>query len=187
MSKDDTYIKSRDLRAKVSRHLETPSKNHETSPDYPPVLSRDVSCPGVGRTPLSYAAAFDGYNNYYYWLPDDSLNTCKFLVDSGALVNIPDSSGRTPMSYAAASRCSDSLGICTLLVENGAEVNIPGSFGRTPLSYAAACAHSSSLCALLVDKVAEVKTDSSGRSPYWYARNANNESIRLFLAQRGGR
>ncbi|KAF8459323.1 ankyrin repeat-containing domain protein [Terfezia claveryi] len=104
----------------------------------------------------------------------DNHETCKLLVDKGAAIDTPDSSGRTPLSYAAAA--GNQWGNFKMLVDKGAELDRSDSSDRTPLSYAAATPFGRTtvkIAKFLVDHGAEVdKHDSSGRTPLSYAVTA---------------
>jgi len=130
-----------------------------------------------GRTPLSYAAAGGG-------LGLSALHISKLLVNAGAAVDTLDLSGRTPLSYAAGSAATSWPGVrywadLGRQWVKGRAIAVPPDLPldtRMPV------------CKLLLDKNARIDTcDSSGHSPYWYARDANNNDICRFLSQRGAK
>jgi len=104
------------------------------------------------------------------------------------MVDTPDSSGRTPLSYSAGNEIG--LEISELLLDRGAMVDTPDSSGRTPLSYSAGNSYLVTLygrnyvgiCKLLVDNGAKVNTlDSSGHTPYWHARQVGSKLVCILL------
>ncbi|KAF8459333.1 ankyrin repeat-containing domain protein [Terfezia claveryi] len=137
------------------------------------VDTRDSS----GRTPLSYAASSRGWA---------ALDISKMLMGAGAAVDTPDLCGRTPLSYAAATGADVPRELILAFVDREWGRNLRGRppardiyiFKDTRIA----------LCTLLLDKGAKVDTiDSAGHSPYWYARDANNNEICQFLAKRGAK
>jgi len=72
------------------------------------------------------------------------------------MVDTPDSSGRTPLSYSASTLDSYEaayLSTCKLLVDNGAKVDT---------------------------------LDSSGHNPYWHAEQAGNKEFSVYFPEIGG-
>uniref|UniRef100_A0A8C2BW69 Uncharacterized protein n=1 Tax=Cyprinus carpio TaxID=7962 RepID=A0A8C2BW69_CYPCA len=72
----------------------------------------------------------------------DSGARCRFvnlLLQRGASVNLPDESGRTPLSYACEMGHLDAVKI---LVKSGADPEAADAWGNTALMYAAAAGHS---------------------------------------------
>ncbi|KFY82053.1 hypothetical protein V498_08657 [Pseudogymnoascus sp. VKM F-4517 (FW-2822)] len=78
----------------------------------------------------------------------------RVLMDLGADINLKDTAGRTPLSYAAENGHKDSM---MLLLERGADVNSKDAAGRTPLSYAAENGHKDSIM-LLLERGADVNS-----------------------------
>ncbi|XP_026097132.1 ankyrin repeat domain-containing protein 35-like [Carassius auratus] len=71
----------------------------------------------------------------------DSGARCRFvnlLLQRGASVNLPDESGRTPLSYACEMGHLDTVKI---LVKSGADPEAADAWGNTALMYAAAAGH----------------------------------------------
>jgi len=135
------------------------------------------TCDSSGRTPLSYAVTARGLA---------ALAISKILVGSGAKVDIPDLSGRTPLSYVAATSAYVSREIIRANI--GREVSSRLKGRAPPLTSHIFNDTRIALCTLLLDKGAQVDTnDSSGHSPYWYAREANNNEICQFLAKKGAK
>ncbi|EJW81990.1 hypothetical protein WUBG_07101, partial [Wuchereria bancrofti] len=107
------------------------------------VIPATVNCRDVqGRfsTPLHLAA---GYNN---------LEVARFLLESGAEVNLKDKGGLIPLHNASS---FGHLEIAALLIECGAEVNHPDKWGYTPLHEAAQKGRTQ-ICSLLLNNGADV-------------------------------
>ena len=128
-----------------------------------------------GRTPLSYSA-----DRYY------GLEIFKLLLDRGPMVDAPDSSGRTQLSYSTANGYSG-LEISKLLLDRGAIVDTPGSSCRTPLLYSAGNPGGFRTSTLLLDRGAMVDTlDSPGRTPLSYsAGSPSGLGVSKLLLDRG--
>lgn len=84
-------------------------------------ISPNVRDPYYGESPLSAATTHV------------HLETCKFLIEQKAMVNIPNKLRETPLHVAAA---SGNRGLCQLLLENKANINAQDSDRKTPLRYA---------------------------------------------------
>lgn len=61
------------------------------------------------------------------------LEVCKFLIDSGADINVQDNEGRTPSHWACSRNHLDQI---KSLMENGADVNVKDNDGKIPLHLA---------------------------------------------------
>ena len=132
----------------------------------------DVPNSSGRSTPLSYAASMYGEG------------ICKLLLDLGASVDLADSSGRTPLSYAVLGTL-DREGICKLLLDRGATVDIPDSFGHTPLPYAVGTLDGEAVCKLLLDRGATVDIAGSiGHTPLSYAVGTLDGEAVIRLAAR---
>ncbi|KAF8422728.1 ankyrin repeat-containing domain protein [Tirmania nivea] len=143
-------------------------------------IGAEVDTRTSGITPVIHAITFhdDDPDEFAYINLRLRLWLCKLLVDAGAAVDIPDSSGRSPLSYAAAHHPGLGPGDCPttgpfpaseLLIDKRAAADTPDTIGRTPLSYAAESNLWSNL-GLLVDIGAAVNTpDLSGRTPLSFA------------------
>ncbi|KAJ2988192.1 hypothetical protein NUW58_g4110 [Xylaria curta] len=96
-----------------------------------------------------------------------------------------DSSGQTPLSYAAANGHKDVVQL--LLATGGVDVNCTDSYGGTPLSYAAANGHKDVVQLLLATSGVDVNCkDSYGGTPLlWAVKNGHETVIELLLAQTG--
>jgi ankyrin repeat protein len=82
----------------------------------------------------------------------------KLLVEKGADMESKDSSGRTPLWYAA------TKAVAQLLIEKGADVESKDEWGRTPLSIAAENGQDA-VIQLLIEKGADVDSkDSYGQT-----------------------
>ena len=105
------------------------------------------------------------------------------MLDKGArYVDSTDSTGRTPLLYAAA---SGEWSVCRPLLHKGANVDSTDSTGRTPLSYAAA-GRNADICKLLLDKGANVdSTDSTGWTPLSDMAAGRNADIFRLLLDKG--
>ncbi|KAM0454877.1 hypothetical protein ACHAPV_008251 [Trichoderma viride] len=103
----------------------------------------------------------------------------KLLLDNGAEIEVRNSGGQTPLSYAA-ERCKEA--IVKLLLEKGAEVEAKDNRGRTPLSFAAERGHGA-IVKLLLDEGAEIEAnDNSGQTPLSFAvRNRHEGMIKLLF------
>ena len=83
----------------------------------------------TGVTPLILCAK--------YYRSHIAIRMALRLIEAKADINLADSTGRTPLSYACADAGhSSSLGIVKALVRNGANVNQSDNQGNTPLMYA---------------------------------------------------
>jgi ankyrin repeat protein len=104
------------------------------------------------------------------------------LLKGGCDVNIPDSLGRTPLWWAAASGWD--LMVMTLLAKKGVKVNCKDEFGQTPLLRAAQNGHDS-VVNLLLSKEADVDSeDENKQTPLsWAAQKGHGAVIKLLLSK----
>jgi uncharacterized protein len=63
-----------------------------------------------------------------------NTNVVNYLIDSGADVNIPDSSGKTAIMWALGN--DENIDIVKFLIAHGADLNAKDKMGATVLSYA---------------------------------------------------
>ena len=101
------------------------------------------------------------------------------LLDKGADVESKDSSGWTPLLWAAWNGNEE---IIQLLLDKGADIESKDSSGLTPLSWAAEKGHKE-IVQLLLDRGANIESKNSfGWTPLlWAAWNGNKEIIQLLL------
>lgn len=77
----------------------------------------------------------EGKSLFSLGLQSQNLEKIEMLINEyGADVNLQDSSGQTPLGYAAKNKDIQTV---FFLVDNGADVNIQDPSGQTPLFYAA--------------------------------------------------
>ena len=70
-----------------------------------------------------------------FWGHKDDADVIKFLIDSGADVNVKDQFGWFPLHHAASLAILD-VEILKYLIEKGADVNVLDDDGKTPFDYA---------------------------------------------------
>ena len=108
-----------------------------------------------GRTPLMYAAAWNGNT--------DAINT---LVKFGAAVNVQDSYGKTPLMYTAQSGNPENA--VNVLVDASADVNAQDRYGKTPMMYTAQ-SEKPEIITALVNAGADINAqDNYGLTPLFY-------------------
>ncbi|EGG14481.1 ankyrin repeat-containing protein [Cavenderia fasciculata] len=104
-------------------------------------------------------------------------------ISSGADVNQPDSSNRSPLHYAA---ISGHTSIVALLLSSGSSVNCQTNRGATPLHYSARSGNVECL-SLLLENGGDVNCrDSSGNTPLHAAINCHEVKAALALVQNYG-
>ncbi|GHT40385.1 hypothetical protein FACS189437_05900 [Bacteroidia bacterium] len=132
-----------------------------------PVNSADES----GRTALFYAAG-----------ETDSLNMSKFLVDSGANVNMESTKKVTALMMAASKQDN---ALATFLIDSGADVNAAADDGIRPL-YLAAKTGNNSLLEALLNKDADANFQAvDGYTPLMLAANRGNYAAVNMLLKAG--
>ena len=108
----------------------------------------------------------------------------KLLLEMGKIdVDSRDSSGRTPLSWAAENGHD---AVIKLLFDMGkVDPDSKGSSDRTPLSWAAAKGHEA-VVKLLLEKGAELETKAaSGRTPLLWAAEYGHEAVVKLLLEKG--
>jgi hypothetical protein len=106
----------------------------------------------------------------------------RFLEEDSEAVHARDSSGCTPLHYAARSRGGD---LAELLIARGADVNARSNAGDTPLHDAAGDDHATNVARLLLAYGAAINaTNDEGETPlHLAARWACVENVRLLIAE----
>ncbi|KAL8301465.1 hypothetical protein RB593_000327 [Gaeumannomyces tritici] len=104
------------------------------------------------------------------------------LPNSNHIIDIPDSHGRTPLSYAA--NAGHEAVVKLLLAAGIVNVDSMDKHGRTPLSCAADAGHEAVVKLLLAAGIVNVDSiDERGRTPLSCAANAGHEAVvKLLLA-----
>lgn len=101
---------------------------------------------------------------------DDNFSEVRFLLDSGADVNLRDSDGRAPLHWAAN---RGGIGLVKLLLEHGADVNARDNDKLTPL-HAAARKDRREAAKLLIKRGADVNAkNKAGKTPLATAKELN--------------
>jgi hypothetical protein len=101
------------------------------------------------------------------------------LLDKGAAVEIKDTSGRTPLSWAA-ERGHEA--VVQQLLDNGAAIETTDNLGQTPLSLAAECGHEAVIQQLLDNGAAIETMDNLGRTPLsWAAWHGHRAVVQQLL------
>jgi len=104
----------------------------------------------------------------------------QILLQHGASVDIADSSGRTPLLWAAA---RDSRMASWLLLCHNASINATDNTGRSPLMYASAQGDDY-LVRLYLDYSADINQRDNIRgwtSLFWAAENGHGTTVKLLL------
>lgn len=108
----------------------------------------------------------------------------RWLVGLGAGVDVPDSAGRTPLSWAAGVGDEAKL---DYLLERGADPHTIDRLGRTALHYGVFSGRAA-IVGRLLDAAAVIDTqDSLGSTPLMYACAKNEAAIIQLLRDRGAR
>ncbi|KFZ00411.1 hypothetical protein V500_01061 [Pseudogymnoascus sp. VKM F-4518 (FW-2643)] len=109
----------------------------------------------------------------------DAVNS---YLETGLSAQLKDSSGRTPLSWAAE---KGHEAAAELLLDKGAKVDAKDKFGHTPLSWAAQNGHEA-VAELLLDKGAKVDAkDKSGQTPLSLAAVKWHEAVAELLLDKG--
>lgn len=172
---------------------------------------------GILMFPFAVTAAEpNGSDDFYSAIRRDDFAALEKLLHSGALVNVKDSRGGTPLMYAAAVGSegmmrrliavgadvnarnsfdatalmwsSDSLPMVRLLVEHGADVNARSKQGHTPIRLAASQSGGLEIVKLLLEKGARlnIAPDAHGGTPLAAAAATNDTALVKFLLDKGG-
>ena len=118
-------------------------------------------------------------------LPDavraDDLEAVNALIDAGADLNIQDSGGGTPLSFAAVVGYTD---IARALIDAGADLNIQDNSGQTALHYAAE--GSTDIARALIDTGADLNIQNDlGNTPLHRAALLGSTDIARALIDAG--
>jgi hypothetical protein len=104
------------------------------------------------------------------------------LIIRGQSLDLKDSYGRTPLSWAAE---RGHKAVVKLLLENGAKLEAKSKYGRTPLSWAAMRGHEA-VVKLLVEKGAGLEAeDEYGQTPLSWAAMRGHEAVVKLLLEKG--
>ncbi|KFZ20700.1 hypothetical protein V502_03054, partial [Pseudogymnoascus sp. VKM F-4520 (FW-2644)] len=127
-----------------------------------------------------FARQMTGLHLAAYFGLKDAVNSS---LRTGQSAHLKDSSGRTPLSWAAR---NGNEAVAKLLLENGAEVDTKdATSGRTPLSFAAEEGHEA-VAKLLLEKGAEVDAKTEyGQTPLSWAARSGNEAVAKLLLGKG--
>lgn len=106
----------------------------------------------------------------------------EWLVGQGARIDLPDDSGRTPLSWAAG---RGSLQEVDYFLKKGADVKSTDRLGRTPLHFAVFSGESAVVERLLAASAAVNAQDSLGSTPLMYACAKNQAQIVKTLLEGG--
>ena len=128
---------------------------------------------GAGNTSHLHVAAVE-----------NDMESAKWLIDNGADVNAQSEDGKTPLHLAA---YGDRQDIANMLIAKGADVNAKDEDGATPL-HVAALNNGMSVAEALIDSGANINpTVSNGATPMDFAIHFEQDEMRSFLSQYGGR
>lgn len=128
--------------------------------------------------------AFDEDTLLHCAVEEDSYNTVEYLLKVGAIVNVVNKNGYTPLHYAARKGFSD---IVDLLLQNSSNPNYRTNDGETPLHLACCCEYieytNETVVQLLIEAGANVHIrDNYGQTPlHLAAYYGNSEVVELLL------
>jgi ankyrin repeat protein len=109
------------------------SKGH--SPLY---LAAVIGDPGLVQSLIDRGAVLDdrkaGQTPLHAAIAEQHGEVAALLISKGANVNIPDTSGRTPLHYLA--RSMDDRILAESMIDHGADINAKDKEGTTPLDFA---------------------------------------------------
>jgi ankyrin repeat protein len=114
---------------------------------------------------------------------DEVIILASLLASDKLDINSTDSSGRTPLSWAAG---RGHEAVVTLLIDKGAELETKDKLGRTPLSWATEKGYEV-VVTLLLDKGAELETKDNifSEAPLSLAAKIGHEAVVTLLLERG--
>ncbi|MVN91567.1 ankyrin repeat domain-containing protein [Mucilaginibacter aquatilis] len=117
-----------------------------------------------------------------YYLADLDTTLAEELIDSGANVNLPNQSGKTPLMSFAQKGNEMKFGIAELLLDNDADVNYVDQLGNTALIYAAGNPDHISgkqIVSLILDKDRSTleRLNNAGQTAMDVAIQHNNEAV----------
>ncbi|KAJ3454410.1 hypothetical protein MRS44_018304 [Fusarium solani] len=137
-----------------------------------------VKWPWTGEYSQNVPRQMTGLHLVAYFGIEEATN--EFLSNDHEL-DLEDSLGRTPLSYAAA---NGHEAVVKLLLDKGADTESKDQNGQTPLSYAAANGHEA-VVKLLLDKGADTESkDQNGQTPLSLAAWKGHKTVvELLLAK----
>ena len=100
---------------------------------------KKILCAGIlvllffGATSVHAMSALKQKQQLFDAVMVGDIETVKVLIDAGALLNVKDGVGNTPLMYAA---MYGYTGIVEVLIENGADINYRARNGYTALMWA---------------------------------------------------
>jgi truncated hemoglobin YjbI len=143
----------------------------------------------VERDPLLRERRFGGRTLLHYGSAAGCVPVVKLLLGLGAVPDVQDSGGHTPL-YSVANGCSSQTGpeVVCALVRAGADVNACGGVTRaTALHMAARRGYAEIAKALLDSGAAMELRDSKGDTPLQRAVNCRRPTVATLLISRGAR
>lgn len=113
----------------------------------------------------------------------DSIELLQFLYEQAPeLLDAPDASGRTPLSWAGQ---YDRVPALRFLAERGARIDAPDQGGRTPLFYAVGAGAEGAARFLLARGAVVNARDQYGDTPLMLASSKGNAALVALLLQAG--
>jgi ankyrin repeat protein len=104
------------------------------------------------------------------------------LIQRGDQINIRDSFGGTPLTWAARNGREAAV---QLLLENGADPSGRDKYGRTPLAWAASTGHEGVVKLLLEEDINPEAEDNDGQTPLVWAASTGHEGVVSLLLEKG--